>query len=402
MANSYWVGSNVAVRNDYEVYLSQTVVSWEELFQLYPISNMQAWGINSNYILGNGTTTGVSTPISIGTNQKWKQVAPTLYWTHAISSTNNLWAWGTSAAVGGLGNGNANDTFTTPVQIGSDTTWLTLSSSYTHVLALKNNNSLWVWGQGTSGELGLGATSSVYAPTNLSSQGNVWISCSAGHSYSLAITASGSLYSWGTNNSGQLGLGNTTNTSTPVQIGGQQWLQVAASPDYTNPHTLAIRRDGTLWAWGDNTWGQLGDGTTAAKSSPIQVGSESTWSKIANGGWYSVALKSDGSLWAWGSNLMGNIGNGTWGNNYSIPQQVGNLTNWRSISARYFSTYAVKQDGSLWSWGYGAQGQLGDGQSGGSYATSSPQQVGTLTNWKTVTGGYQYAMAVAWPTAPNS
>jgi alpha-tubulin suppressor-like RCC1 family protein len=132
------------------------------------------------------------------------------------------------------------------------------------------------------------------------------------------------------------------------------------------------------------------------------VGSESTWSKIANGDVYSVALKSDGSLWAWGRNLWGNIGNGTSGNNYSVPQQVGNLNNWRSISARNFSTYAVKQDGSLWSWGYGEQGQLGDGQSGGSYATSSPQQVGTLTNWKTVTGGYQYAMAVTWPTAPNS
>ena len=106
MANSFWVGSNVAVRNDYEVYLSQTVVSWEELFQLYPLSNMQAWGSNSNYILGNGTTIGVSDPISIGSSQKWKQVSPAFYWTHALSSTNSLWAWGTSASVGGLGNGN--------------------------------------------------------------------------------------------------------------------------------------------------------------------------------------------------------------------------------------------------------------------------------------------------------
>ena len=399
MANSFWVGSNVAVRNDYEVYLSQTVVSWEELFQLYPLSNMQAWGSNSNYILGNGTTIGVSDPISIGSSQKWKQVSPAFYWTHALSSTNSLWAWGTSASVGGLGNGNSNDTFSTPVQIGSDTTWLTLSSSYGHVLAIKNDNSLWVWGQGSSGELGLGATSRVFTPTNLFSQGDVWISCSAGNSYSLAITASGNLHSWGNNSSGQLGLGNTTSTSTPVQIAGQQWIQVAASPDFNYPHTLAIRCDGTLWAWGNNTYGQLGDGTTAAKSSPIQVGSESTWSKVANGDGYSVALKSDGSLWAWGSNLWGNIGNGTSGNNYSVPQQVGNLNNWRSISTRNFSTYAVKQDGSLWSWGYGAQGQLGDGTTA---SKSSPQQVGTLTNWKTVTGGYQYAMAVTWPTATNS
>ena len=402
MANSFWVGSNVTVRNDYEVYLSQTVVSWDELFQLYPISNMQAWGSNSNYVLGNGTTTGVSTPIAIGATQKWKQVAPTLYWTHAISSTNSLWAWGYSNSVGGLGNGNANDTFTTPVQIGSESTWLTLSSSYTHGLAIKNDNSLWAWGDGTSGGLGLGATSSVFTPTNLSSQGNVWISCSAGTYYSMAITASGRLYSWGKNTVGQLGLGDTVNTSTPVQIGTQQWLQVAASNDFVSPHTLAIRRDGTLWAWGANGSGQLGDGTTVDKSSPIQVGSESTWSKVANGGRYSVALKSDGSLWAWGSNFYGNIGNGTSGNNYSVPQQVGNLNNWRVISADNFSTYAVKQDGSLWSWGYGVQGQLGNGQSGGGYAVNSPQQVGNLTNWKTVSAGYQYALAVTWPTSPSS
>ena len=394
MANSFWVGSNVAVRNDYEVYLSQTVVSWDELFQLYPISNMQAWGSNSNYRLGNGTTTSVSSPIAIGASQKWKQVFPANYWTHAISSTNSLWAWGTSATIGGLGNGNANDTFTTPVQIGSETAWLTLSSD-THVLAIKNNNSLWVWGSGASGALGLGGTSSVFTPTNLSNLGNVWISCSAGSSYSLAITAAGSLYSWGDNNFGQLGLGDTVNRSTPVEIAGQQWLQVAASLS----HTLSIRRDGTLWAWGYNNSGQLGDGTTVSKSSPIQVGSESTWSMVSNGDRYSVALKSDGSLWAWGSNIYGQVGNGTSGNAYSVPQQVGNSNDWRFISASGDSTYAVKQNGSLWSWGLNSSGQLGDNTT---TSKSSPQQVGTLTNWKTVSAGYQYAMAVTWPTTPNS
>lgn len=401
MANSYWVGSNVSSRNDYEVYLSQTVVSWDELFQLYPISNMQGWGSSlSGYRLGNGNTTSVSSPITISANQKWKQVAPTVYWTHAINSNNSLWAWGSSVGVGGLGNGNANDTFSTPVQIGSETNWLSLSS-WTHVLALKNDNSLWVWGLGDSGELGLNATSSVFTPTNLTSLGNIWLSASAGSSYSLAITASGRLYAWGKNNAGQLGLSDTVNRSTPVQVAGQ-WRQIAASADATFPHTLAIGLDGTLWAWGDNTYGQLGDGTTTAKSSPIQVGSESTWSTVANGERYSVALKSDGSLWAWGSNFYGEIGNGTALNNYSVPQQIGNLTNWRWISAKNAATYAVKQDGSLWSWGYGEQGQLGNGQSGLSALRSSPQQVGSLTNWKTVTGGYQYAFAISWPTTPSS
>lgn len=401
MANSYWVGSNVSSRNDYEVYLSQTVVSWEELFQLYPISNMQGWGSNSNYILGNGTTTSVSSPISIGQNQSWKQVSPTLNWTHGINATGSLWAWGSSAGVGGLGNGNASDTFSTPVQIGSDKDWVTLSSWF-HVLGIKNNNSLWVWGTGTSGELGLNATSSVYSPTNLTSQGNVWISCTAGSSYSLAITTSGSLYSWGSNNLGQLGLGDTANRSTPVQITGATWKQVAASIDFYSPHTLAIQRNGTLWAWGSNSRGQLGDGTTVAKSTPVQVGSDNNWVQVANGNEYSVAIKSDGSLWAWGNNFFGQLGNGTELNNYSVPQQIGNLTNWRWISARNAATYAVKQDGTLWSWGYGQQGQLGNGQSGPGTVTSSPQQVGSLTNWKTVTGGYQYAFAISWPTTPSS
>src|SRR3989344_1483851 len=115
-------------------------------------------------------------------------------------------------------------------------------------------------------------------------------------------------------------------------------------------HTIAIKSDGTLWAWGYNLYGQLGDGTTSQRNSPVQIGTDNNWVSISAGGYHTIAIKSDGTLWAWGSNDYGQLGDGTMVDK-TTPAQIGTDANWVSISAGDYHTIALKSDGTLWAWG---------------------------------------------------
>jgi alpha-tubulin suppressor-like RCC1 family protein len=149
---------------------------------------------------------------------------------------------------------------------------------------------------------------------------------------------------------------------------------VAAGDEFT----VAVRRDGTLWAWGSNDWGQLGDGTFTARTSPEQIGTATDWASVAAGYSHTVAIRSDGTLWAWGYNNDGQLGDGTTTNNTS-PEQIGTATDWASVTAGHQHTVAIRSDGTLWAWGDNSLGQLGDGKAPSiSYV---PEQIGTATNW---------------------
>ncbi len=132
--------------------------------------------------------------------------------------------------------------------------------------------------------------------------------------------------------------------------------QVAAG----NSHSFALKDDGSLWAWGYNMYGQLGDGTTANSSNPVQIGAGSIWTAVAAGFFHSLALKNDGSLWTWGDNMCGQLGDGTTASS-SIPVQIGAGSIWTAVAAGYIHSLALKNDGSLWAWGANFYGQLGDG-----------------------------------------
>ena len=163
------------------------------------------------------------------------------------------------------------------------------------------------------------------------------------------------LYGWGSNNNGQLGLGNTTKYSSPVQVGSlTDWLNISSG----GYHSLAVKTDGTLWSWGYNVQGQLGLGNVTKYSSPKQVGALTNWLKVAGGPYISFAIKTDGTLWSWGINGSGQLGLGD--RTYrSSPVQVGSLTTWAFVASGDRGSYAVKNDGTLWSWGNNAAGQLG-------------------------------------------
>jgi hypothetical protein len=183
--------------------------------------------------------------------------------------------------------------------------------------------------------------------------GSGYMAIAAGGNYTIALKSDGSLWAWGYNGFGQLGDGTTTTSQqVPKQI-GSGYMAISAG-DYA--HTIALKSDGSLWAWGNNSFGQLGDDTTIDSHVPKQIGSG--YMAIAAGGNYTIALKSDNSLWTWGNNSLGQLGDGTTINSH-VPKQIG--IGYMAISAGYTHNIAIKTGGSLWAWGFNTNGQIGDG-----------------------------------------
>ena len=193
-----------------------------------------------------------------------------------------------------------------------------------------------------------------------------------------------------------------------ISIGIQAQCWKSVSVGYS--HTIAIADNGTLWSWGYNHFGELGDGTIVAKSLPVQIGSDTNWKEISASlgpKTFNLALKDDGTLWSWGNNKNGQLGDGTTINK-SLPIQVGIDTNWNLISAGYAHALALKKEGTLWSWGDSSNFALGFGCSGGAPLDKlTPTQIGTLNTWKIISAGNTYSLAVktdntTWGWGKNS
>ena len=194
----------------------------------------------------------------------------------------------------------------------------------------------------------------------------------------IAIKTDGTIWAWGSNFKGQLGQSNVIYRSSPVQVGAlTTWSKVNTGSYY---NLAAVKTDGTLWIWGGNDGGQLGQNNRVEYSSPIQVGALTNWSTVTMGSETAFATKTDGTLWAWGRNQFGQLGiNNT--TDYSSPKQVGALTNWLNISCGNYHANSVKTDGTMWTWGDNRLGQLG--LNNRTYY-SSPKQVGADTTWVSV------------------
>ena len=249
------------------------------------------------------------------------------------------------------------------------------------VVVLGPTTKLWSWGCNESGQLGLGDVTRRSSPVQVGAL-TTWSNVFGGSSGSaFATKTDGTLWSWGGNGNGQLGLGNTTNRSSPVQVGAlTDWSDAKISSNRSI--TLAVKSNGTLWAWGFGTYGSLGQGNTTSTSSPVQVGALTTWAEVSVGFGNVLAVKTDGTLWSWGFGIYGALGQGNT-TNTSSPVQVGALTNWSKVVAIPHAGLATKTDGTLWAWGINNKGQLGQGNT--TYR-SSPVQVGALTNWSKIAG----------------
>ena len=303
-----------------------------------------------------------------------------------IKSDGTLWAWGNNG-YGQLGDGTTTNR-SVPVQVGTATNWASVAAGENHSVALKTDGTLWAWGYNYYGQLGDNTTTTRYAPVQIGTDTH-WAAVAAGENHTVALKTDGTLWAWGYNYYGQLGDNTTTTRYAPVQIGTATWTSITAG-DY---HTAAIGSDGTLWTWGYNGYGQLGDGTTTTRYSPVQIASAVNWSAVAAGGiqgYHTVAIKADGTLWAWGYNYYGQLGDNTT-TQRNAPVQIGTGTTWASVSANHYNSAAIKTDGTLWTWGYNSNGQIGDGTT---TQSNAPVQVGTAANWAAVSVGFAHTMAL--------
>ena len=291
-----------------------------------------------------------------------------------------LWALGGDNTYGGLGLNNTNPE-SSPKQVGTDTNWNQgqqgdNAASYLTGF-IKKDGTLWTWGRNAFGGLGQNNTTNYSSPKQV--PGSYVIFAESQPETSMAIKTDGTLWMWGHNAGGTLGQNNTTPYSSPVQVPGSYptnsgWKDDLATRQISKGYvkSAAIKTDGTLWMWGDGDSGGLGQNNTTQYSSPRQVGTETTWKSVSCG-FFTVATKTDGTLWAWGENNNGQLGqNNT--TEYSSPRQVGSGTTWTKIFANRYNMNAFKSDGSLWVWG--ANTGQGNGLSlPDSAARSSPVQL---------------------------
>jgi alpha-tubulin suppressor-like RCC1 family protein len=232
---------------------------------------------------------------------------------------------------GRLGLGNTTN-YSSPKQVSG--TWTTVSAGSYFTFGIQSDGTLWGWGAGSSGQLGRGNATNYSLPMQVGAL-TTWSKVNAASNHTIAIKTDGTLWSWGYSDFGQLGLGNITNYSSPKQVGTlTNWSAVAQGAPNCS---LSIKTDGTLWAWGRNLNGKLGLGNTTNYSSPKQVGALTTWATVASGGkanffGFSSAIKTDGTLWSWGNNGQGQLGLSNL-TSYSSPKQVGALTTWFTVSA---------------------------------------------------------------------
>ena len=346
------------------------------------ISFLYSWGRNDYGQLGQGNTNNYSTPVQVGSLSTWSQIGCG-YSTSAIKTDGTLWSCGNNQTFGALGN-NSTTNQSSFVQIGVLSNWARLSvGGYNYVSAIKTDGSLWSWGRNYSGQLGQGNTTNYSSPVQVGALTS-WVTVNCGYNHTGAIKSDGTLWTWGSNFFGQLGLNTTTLYSSPVQVGTvSNWAQVQCGNQY---YTIALQSNGTLWAWGYNGYGVLGINTsTTSYSSPVQVGALSNWTQISTGEAHVAAIKTDGTLWTWGLNNNGQLGLNTSTSSYSSPVQVGSLSNWAQLSCGYYHIMAVQSNGTLWTWGNNSYGQLGLNTS--QQNISSPVQVGVLSTWNYASAG---------------
>ncbi len=327
-----------------------------------------AFGENAMGQLGNGTTTGSTTPVEVSGLTGVTAVSGGLLSSDALKSDGTVWAFGDNT-YGELGNGTTTNS-DVPVQVSGLSNVTQIAAGGYHALALEANGTVWAWGDNSYGQLGNGTTASSDVPVQVSGLSNV-VALAAGDFHSLALEANGTVWAWGDNNDGQLGNGTTTNSDVPVQVSGlSNVTQIAAGVYFST----ALKSDGTVWSFGDNTYGQLGNGTTTSSSVPVEVTGLTGVTEIAaHLSSHAMAATATGAVSAWGDNHYGELGNGSTRNS-STPVAVSGVSA-TAIAAVGDSSLAAETSGSVLSWGDNRYGQLGNNSTRNS---STPVSVSSL------------------------
>jgi alpha-tubulin suppressor-like RCC1 family protein len=338
--------------------------------------SLWSWGAyhDGNLGLGEFVSSGDS-PTIVGSDYDWAKIATKQTSSFGIKTDGTLWAWGTNSS-GELGLGDDSNIYYVPTQVGTDTDWADIATGSGYTLAIKTDGTLWTWGYNGEGELGIGVSDEDFhgEPAQVGTDTD-WESVSAGDGQSFAIKTNGKLYGWGLNTGGQLGLNDTTNREEPTQIGTDtDWNKVYGGP---SGNAVALKDGGTIFTWGSNSNGELGLGDAVDRDEPTQVGTDTDWTSSISVYNHVMAVKTDGTLWGWGYNDEAELGLGDTDLHLS-PTQIGSDTDWGVVSAGSKSTIAIKQDGSYWAWGSNSTDDLGIGTA---LYTMVPTQVEDDTDW---------------------
>ncbi len=307
------------------------------------------WGRNSRGELGDGTTTDSNTPVQVQSLSGVTDISAGNAFSLALRNDGTVWAWGRNKT-GQLGDGTRTNR-NMPVQVQNISGVVAIAAGGFYSIALLNDGTVWAWGHNFFGELGDGTTTDRNTPVqvkNLSGVTNI----AAGWRHSLALLQDGMVWAWGANGSGELGDGTRTTRNTPVQVQDLSGVTAISAGGTANGHSMVLLNDGTIWAWGENREGQLGDGSTINRITPVQVQNLSGVATISAGYRHSIALLNDGTVWTWGQNAFGELGDGTT-TNRNTPVQAQNISGVGAISAGGLSMALLNNcisGGTVWSW----------------------------------------------------
>ena len=374
------------------------------------------WGNNDNGQLGD-TTSGAdrTSPVQVSGLTDVTAIAAGGTHSVALKTDGTVWSWGNNDS-GQLGDTTSGTDRTSPVQVSGLTDITAIAAGGSHSMALKSDGTVWCWGDNSSGQLGdnndpTDSNVPVQVRKGSSPDDTIFLgdsssvdvtSIAAGTAHSIAVKNDGTVWCWGLNGNGQLGDNSTAQRNTPVQVDrgnssdDTTYLGDSLTVDVTaiaggQHHTAALKDDGTVWCWGLNSDGQLGDGTTAQSETPAAV-LDITVTELAAGGSHTAVLKSNGTVWCWGDNTNGQLGNST-KTDSDVPVQVSALTDVTAIAAGQSHTAALKSDGTVWCWGSNGQDQLGDGGASGIESTT-PVRASGLTDITAIACGFNHTIAL--------
>ncbi len=371
-----------------------------------------AWGRNDKGQLGDGTTENRNAPIQIGEDSDWVAVAAGFNFSVAVKANGTLWSWGTNEN-GVLGNGSYSDS-TIPTRVGNGSDWRAVSAGRMHVLAIRSDNTLWAWGANGAGQLAINpdpTAGGAILKTTPTAIAGTWVTVAAGEFHSLAIDASGDIYSWGANTSNQLarsgGPSDSDYNVTIARDGSNNPLNsgvsgtVAAGADFS----VTVNSLGHLYSWGSNTYGQLGRGPAASGVGLVRTDVAS----VSVGQGHLVMTDALGNVMAWGRSDCGQVKPYTSPGDFTgtpevVSASVGLSLGGVAVVAGYKTTAYVTQSGSVATIGRGIEGQHGDGVV---QVVSAPSERWPLSSWKQIVVGERHSLAIdqsdkLWAWGDNS